>query len=71
MPKVNGTNISEAEFTSMQEKATAFICMRAFKDNVSFNKVEDIIKDKIKIDSKIRILKRSNQFLLIILKISN
>ena len=47
MPKVNGTNISEAEFTSMQEKATAFICMRAFKDNVSFNKVEDIIKDKV------------------------
>ena len=47
MPKVNGVNISEAEFTAMQEKATAFICMRAFKDNVSFNKVEDIIKDTV------------------------
>jgi hypothetical protein len=46
MPKINGTNISEAEFTTMQEKATAFICMRAFKDNIKFNKVEDIINDK-------------------------
>jgi len=47
MPKINGINISEAEFTAMQEKATAFICMRAFKDNVSFNNAEDIIKDKV------------------------
>ena len=47
MPKVNGVSISEAEFTAMQEKATAFICMRAFKDNVTFNSVEDIIKDKV------------------------
>ena len=47
MPKVNGVSISEAEFTAMQEKATAFICMRAFKDNVTFNSVEDIIKDTV------------------------
>ena len=46
MPKVNNINISDAEFTAMQELATAFICQRAFKDNKKFNSPEDIIKDK-------------------------
>ena len=47
MPKVNNINISDAEFTAMQELATAFICQRAFKDNKKFNSAEDIIKDRI------------------------
>ena len=47
MPKVNDVNISDAEFTAMQERGTAFILMRAFKDNKKFNKIEDIIKDKV------------------------
>ena len=46
MPKVNNISISDAEFTAMQELATAFICQRAFKDNKKFNSPEDIIKDK-------------------------
>jgi len=45
MPNINNINISEAEFTAMQERATAFVLQRAFKDNKSFEKVEDIIKD--------------------------
>ena len=47
MPKINNVNISDAEFTAMQERGTAFILMRAFKDNKKFNKIEDIIKDKV------------------------
>ena len=46
MPNINNINISDAEFTAMQELATAFICKRAFKDNKEFNSPEDIIKDK-------------------------
>ena len=46
MANINNVSISEAEFTAMQEKATAFILQRAFKDNKRFNSVEDIIKDK-------------------------
>jgi hypothetical protein len=46
MPNINNISISEAEFTGMQERATAFILERAFKDNKRFNSVEDIIKDK-------------------------
>ena len=45
MPNINNINISDAEFTAMQELATAFICKRAFKDNKKFNSPEDIIKD--------------------------
>ena len=45
MPNINNINISEAEFTAMQERATAFVLQRAFKDNKQFAKVEDIIKD--------------------------
>ena len=45
MPKINNISISDAEFTAMQELATAFICKRAFKDNKSFNSAEAIIKD--------------------------
>jgi len=47
MANINNVSISEAEFTSMQEKATAFILQRAFKDNKRFSSVEDIIKDKL------------------------
>tara|TARA_Y100000996_G_scaffold145998_1_gene112387 strand:- start:47 stop:1273 length:1227 start_codon:yes stop_codon:yes gene_type:complete len=46
MPNINNISISDAEFTAMQELATAFICQRAFKDNQKFNSPEDIIKDK-------------------------
>ena len=46
MPNINNISISDAEFTAMQELATAFICKRAFKDNKQFNSPEDIIKDK-------------------------
>ena len=45
MPKINNISISDAEFTAMQELATAFICKRAFKDNKKFNSPEAIIKD--------------------------
>ena len=45
MPNINNINISEAEFTGMQEKATAYILQRAFKDNKNFGTVEDIVKD--------------------------
>ena len=45
MAIINGINISEAEFTRMQELGTAHILMRAFKDNVRFENVESIIKD--------------------------
>ena len=45
MPNINNINISDAEFTAMQEKATAYILQRAFKDNKRFNTVDDIIKD--------------------------
>jgi len=45
MPNINGVNISDSEFTAMQELATAYICERAFKDNKRFRSSEDIIKD--------------------------
>jgi len=38
--------ISAAEFTAMQEKGTAFILKRAFQDNIKFNSVDAIVKDK-------------------------
>ena len=46
MPTINNISISDAEFTAMQELATAFICERAFKDNKEFTSPESIIKDK-------------------------
>ncbi len=46
MPNINNISISDAEFTAMQELATAFICQRAFKDNKQFTSPESIIKDK-------------------------
>ena len=46
MPNINNIAISDAEFTAMQERGTAFVLMRAFKDNKKFISVEDIIKDK-------------------------
>ena len=46
MPNINNISISDAEFTAMQELATAFICQRAFKYNIKFNSPEDIIKNQ-------------------------
>ena len=60
MPNINNINISEAEFTAMQERATAFILQRAFKDNKIFAKVEDIIKDKSTKDGLEKIFKSGN-----------
>ena len=61
MPNINNISISEAEFTGMQERATAFILQRAFKDNKRFNSVEDIIKDKITKDGLEKIFKMGNK----------
>ena len=47
MPTINNISISDAEFTAMQELATAFICERAFKDNKEFTSPDSIIKDKV------------------------
>ena len=61
MPNINNISISEAEFTGMQERATAFILQRAFKDNKSFNSVEDIIKDKSTKDGLEKIFRSGNK----------
>ena len=47
MPNINDINVSDAEFTAMQERATAFICERAFKFNKKFTSPESIIDDDI------------------------
>ncbi len=61
MPNINGTSISDAEFTAMQELATAFICERAFKDNKRFGSPNDIIKDsKTKLGLE-KIFKKGNK----------
>ena len=60
MPYINNINISEAEFTAMQERATAFVLQRAFKDNKRFSKVEDIIKDKSTKDGLEKIFRSGN-----------
>ena len=39
-------SVSAAEVTVMQEKATAFILKQAYKNNVSYKTVEDIVKHK-------------------------
>ena len=46
MPSLNGINVKDAEFTAMQEKATALISKRSFVDNINFTSHLDIIKDK-------------------------
>ena len=46
MPSLNGINVKDAEFTAMQEKATALISKRSFVDNINFTSHIDIIKDK-------------------------
>ena len=61
MANINNISISEAEFTGMQERATAFILERAFKDNKRFNNVEDIIKDKVTKDGLEKIFKLGNK----------
>ena len=61
MATINNISISEAEFTSMQERATAFILERAFKDNKRFNNVEDIIKDKSTKDGLEKIFRSGNK----------
>ena len=45
MPTINDIKISDAEFTAMQEKATAWVLKRAFEDNIKFKSPESIIKD--------------------------
>ena len=45
MPTINNIKISDAEFTAMQEKATAWVLKRAFEDNQRFSSPESIIKD--------------------------
>jgi len=45
VPTINDIKISDAEFTAMQELATAWILKRAFQDNVKFNSEEDIVRD--------------------------
>ena len=47
MPTINNISVSDAEFTAMQERATAYVCKRAFQDNKRFNSVEDIVKDTV------------------------
>ena len=61
MANINNISISEAEFTGMQERATAFILERAFKDNKRFNNVEDIIKDKVTKDGLEKIFRLGNK----------
>jgi len=61
MANINNISISEAEFTGMQERATAFILERAFKDNKRFNSVEDIIKDKSTKDGLEKIFRTGNK----------
>ena len=61
MANINNISISEAEFTGMQERATAFILERAFKDNKRFNSVEDIIKDKSTKDGLEKIFRIGNK----------
>ena len=46
MPSLNGINVKDAEFTAMQERATALISKRSFVDNINFTSHLDIIKDK-------------------------
>ena len=60
MPNIYNINISEREFTAMQERATAFVLQRAFKDNKRFSKVEDIIKDKSTKDGLEKIFRSGN-----------
>ena len=56
MPNINNISISDAEFTAMQELATAFICQRAFKDNIKFQldveKEARNIIDAMRVDKK-------------------
>src|SRR6056300_1019040 len=46
MAILNGINVKDAEFTAMQEKATAAICKQSFQNNKKFNSVKDIVNDK-------------------------
>ena len=54
MPTINDIAISDAEFTAMQEKASAFILQRVFKDKKSFNNEFDILNDS---DTKKQLIK--------------
>lgn len=46
MPRINNINISDAEFTAMQETAAAFILEQVFKHKKKFKDPVSIIKDK-------------------------
>jgi hypothetical protein len=54
MPTINDIAISDAEFTAMQEKASAFILQRVFKDKKSFDNEFDILNDS---DTKKQLIK--------------
>jgi hypothetical protein len=45
VPTINNIKISDAEFTAMQELATAWILKRAFQYNIKFKSEEDIVRD--------------------------
>ena len=44
--KTKSISVSKAEFTAMQERATAFIFKQVFENNVTFNSAEDIIENE-------------------------
>ena len=46
MATLNGINVKDAEFTVMQEKATAAICKQSFQNNKKFTSPKDIVNDK-------------------------
>ena len=57
-------SVSATELTVMQEKATAFVLKRAYKEKAIFTKVEDIVKDKITRKGLQEIFVKSNTQLL-------
>ena len=59
--KLTVVEISAAEFTSMQEKGTAFILKRAFQDNIKFNSVDAIVKDSVTVAGLKKIFVKSGK----------
>ncbi len=56
MPTINDIKISDAEFTAMQELATAWILKRDFQDNIKFNSEITVLTNKIDPFSSIPLL---------------
>ena len=59
--KTKSISVSKAEFTAMQERATAFIFKQVFENNVTFNSAEDIIKHKTTQAKFKEIFKKGNE----------